>query len=80
MADLAMYRAIIGLARSLSMTLVAEGVQTPEQRAWTAANGCTLIQGYLLGRPEAPQAAADTLDRLAAEHARRRKERGDFVI
>ncbi|KAA1056563.1 putative bifunctional diguanylate cyclase/phosphodiesterase [Azospirillum argentinense] len=76
----AVARAIIGLARSLSMTLVAEGVETPEQLAWLAANGCTLIQGYLLGRPEAPQAAAATLDRLAAEHARRQKERGDFVI
>lgn len=76
----AVARAIIGLARSLSMTLVAEGVETQEQLAWLAANGCSLIQGYLLGRPEAPQAVADTLDRLTAEHARRQRERGDFVI
>ncbi|WP_148219437.1 sensor domain-containing protein [Azospirillum sp. B510] len=76
----AVARAIIGLARSLSMTLVAEGVETPAQHAWLAANGCSLIQGYLIGRPEPAPAAAELIDRLAAEHERRQNERFDFVI
>lgn len=76
----AVARAIIGLAHSLSMTLVAEGVETPAQHAWLAANGCGLIQGYLTGRPEPADTAGATLRRLAADHERRQKERLDFVI
>ncbi|WP_247872729.1 EAL domain-containing protein [Azospirillum sp. TSH64] len=76
----AVARAIIGLARSLSMTLVAEGVETPAQLAWLAANGCRLIQGYLIGRPQPAPAAATLIGRLAAEHERRQNERFDFVI
>ncbi|WP_244592294.1 bifunctional diguanylate cyclase/phosphodiesterase [Azospirillum palustre] len=76
----AVARAIIGLARSLSMTLVAEGVETPAQHGWLAANGCRLIQGYLIGRPEPAPSAAALVARLAAEHERRQNERLDFVI
>ncbi|WP_395453745.1 EAL domain-containing protein (plasmid) [Azospirillum melinis] len=76
----AVARAIIGLARSLSMTLVAEGVETPAQHGWLAANGCSLIQGYLIGRPEPAPSAAALIGRLAAEHERRQNERFDFVI
>ncbi|KAA0596045.1 EAL domain-containing protein [Azospirillum lipoferum] len=76
----AVARAIIGLARSLSMTLVAEGVETPAQHAWLAANGCRLIQGYLVGRPEPAPAAAGLIGQLVAEHERRQNERFDFVI
>lgn len=76
----AVARAIIGLARSLSMTLVAEGVETPAQHAWLAANGCRLIQGYLIGRPEPAPSAAALIGRLAVEHERRQNERFDFVI
>lgn len=44
-------RAIIGLGKSLQLTIVAEGVETEQQlddlRRW----GCDQVQGYLIGRP-----------------------------
>lgn len=44
---------IIGLASRLGMEVIAEGVETDEQRAFLQHNGCTICQGYLLGRPVA---------------------------
>ncbi|MGX7705994.1 putative bifunctional diguanylate cyclase/phosphodiesterase [Methylobacterium sp. Gmos1] len=47
----AIIRAIAGLGRSLGMTTVAEGVETPEQLRRIRAEGCTDVQGYLISRP-----------------------------
>ncbi|MGF7173345.1 bifunctional diguanylate cyclase/phosphodiesterase [Azospirillum doebereinerae] len=47
----AIAEAVIGMARSLRMQTVAEGVETEEQFQCLAALGCDHIQGYLLGRP-----------------------------
>lgn len=44
-------QAIIGLGRSLRLPVVAEGVETEEQRSFLAREGCDEIQGYLVGRP-----------------------------
>ncbi|MCK6550567.1 EAL domain-containing protein [Myxococcota bacterium] len=46
--------AIIGLAHKLGIEVVAEGVETDEQRRLLEHERCDLLQGYLLGRPEAP--------------------------
>ena len=43
--------AVLALARALDMTVVAEGIETDEQRKALLAMGCELGQGYLLGRP-----------------------------
>jgi diguanylate cyclase (GGDEF)-like protein/PAS domain S-box-containing protein len=43
--------AIIGLASSLGMDVVAEGVETEQQRDFLAASGCHNYQGYLMGKP-----------------------------
>ncbi len=43
---------IVELSRSLSLDVVAEGVETEAQRATLARLGCTYAQGYLFGRPE----------------------------
>jgi diguanylate cyclase (GGDEF)-like protein len=43
--------AVLALARALDMTVVAEGIETADQRNALAALGCVLGQGYLLGRP-----------------------------
>jgi len=47
----AIAEAIIGMARSLRMQTLAEGVETEEQFTCLANLGCEQIQGYLLGRP-----------------------------
>lgn len=47
----AITRAVIGLAHTLSLRIVAEGVETMRQRDLLHAEGCDFIQGYLFGRP-----------------------------
>jgi diguanylate cyclase (GGDEF)-like protein/PAS domain S-box-containing protein len=45
-------RAVIALGRGLNLPVVAEGVETEEQRMFLAAERCSEIQGYLVGRPK----------------------------
>ena len=49
--DDAIVDAIIQLGHSLSLTITAEGVETPEQAAILRQLGCDTAQGYLYGRP-----------------------------
>jgi diguanylate cyclase (GGDEF)-like protein len=42
---------IIGLGHTLDLELIAEGVETVEQRRILETLGCDLLQGYLTGRP-----------------------------
>ena len=55
-------QAIIGLAHTLGMEVVAEGIETTQQLEILTCMGCEIGQGYLLGRP-AP--SAELLERLA---------------
>ena len=43
--------AVCDIARTLSLEVVAEGIETEEQRCLLTAAGCTSLQGYHLGRP-----------------------------
>ena len=47
----AIIRAVVALASSLSMTTVAEGVETEDQLELVRMLGCSHIQGYYFGRP-----------------------------
>jgi diguanylate cyclase (GGDEF)-like protein/PAS domain S-box-containing protein len=49
--DAAIARTIVGLAQSLNLDVVAEGVETEEQRAFLAQQGCYAYQGFLFCRP-----------------------------
>lgn len=49
--DLAIVRAIIGLAEAFDLQLVAEGVETPAAALTLMRHGCHQAQGYLLSRP-----------------------------
>ncbi|PAU54502.1 GGDEF-domain containing protein [Pseudomonas sp. PIC25] len=49
--DATIVRAIIQLARSLGMQVIAEGVETVEQEAYIIAQGCNEGQGYLYSKP-----------------------------
>jgi diguanylate cyclase (GGDEF)-like protein len=48
----AIIHAILGLGQALRLPVLAEGVETEDQRAFLAKEGCTEIQGYLIGRPQ----------------------------
>jgi len=53
-ADLSIVRAIIALGHSLSLVVVAEGVETGEASELLKALGCDELQGYHFARPMPP--------------------------
>jgi len=50
-SDQAIVRTIIAMAQSMNLNIIAEGVETEEQRQLLAAKGCANYQGYLFARP-----------------------------
>ena len=60
-------RAIIQLAHSLKLTVVAEGVETEGQRDMLELLGCDCLQGFLLGRPLPADAFEALLESMAAK-------------
>jgi EAL domain-containing protein (putative c-di-GMP-specific phosphodiesterase class I) len=44
-------RTIVAMAQSLNLSIIAEGVETEEQRQLLMNKGCTNYQGYLFGKP-----------------------------
>ncbi len=50
-SDKAIVRTIVAMAHSLKLKVIAEGVETEEQREYLLKKGCTHYQGYLFGKP-----------------------------
>ena len=61
----AMIQAIVTLGRALGLTLLAEGVETEQQRVMLRLAGCDEMQGYLFAVPDSREA----LDRLLEQSA-----------
>ncbi|MBX9934680.1 MAG: EAL domain-containing protein [Methylobacterium sp.] len=66
---LAIVKAVIRLGQSLRMNVVAEGVETVEQRDLLREAGCQELQGYLFSRPQPATEAHAIIRRLSLNEA-----------
>lgn len=57
--DAVITKSIIGLAKSLNLRVIAEGVETVEHEAFLQKEGCQEVQGYYYGRPVPPSEFAE---------------------
>ncbi len=65
--DAAIVRTIIGMADNLGLNVIAEGVETEQQRDFLERNGCHAHQGYLFGKPVPIEEFQEVMSRLQPE-------------
>jgi EAL domain-containing protein (putative c-di-GMP-specific phosphodiesterase class I) len=65
--DATIVSAIISMGKSLKYRVIAEGVETPEQKAYLRTQNCAEGQGYLFSRPLAAGQFASLLQKAAEE-------------
>lgn len=61
--DASIAKTIISLAQSLDLEVIAEGVETDEQKYFLYQNGCALYQGYLFSKPLPNELLDDFLEK-----------------
>ncbi|MGH8026774.1 MAG: bifunctional diguanylate cyclase/phosphodiesterase [Pseudoxanthomonas sp.] len=61
----AICRALLALAHTLGLAVVAEGVENPDQYRWLKENGCEHLQGYFIARPQPLSAVVQSLQQAA---------------
>ncbi|HWM19884.1 MAG TPA: EAL domain-containing protein, partial [Ilumatobacteraceae bacterium] len=64
-SDLAIVKSILALGRELGLDVIAEGIETLDQRAILCELGCETGQGYFFGRPTPPD---ELLDKWRGDH------------
>jgi len=62
--DSAIAKAVIALGQSLNLKVIAEGVETKEQRDFLVGNGCENVQGYYYSKP----VPADKIENILQTH------------
>lgn len=58
--DASVVQAVLDMARNFELATIAEGIETAAQASYLTAIGCEEAQGYLYGKPMAPQQFAET--------------------
>ena len=61
-------RATITMIKSLGMSVLAEGVETEDQKNWLEENGCDFLQGYYFSRPIPENEYIDFLENQIKEN------------
>jgi diguanylate cyclase (GGDEF)-like protein/PAS domain S-box-containing protein len=61
--DIVITKTIIGLAKSLNLRVIAEGVETKEQRDFLIENGCNSIQGHYYSNPKSAEGMRELLNK-----------------
>jgi EAL domain-containing protein (putative c-di-GMP-specific phosphodiesterase class I) len=60
-ADSSLMKAIIAMGKNLSLTVVAQGVETKEQAEFLRANACDELQGFYFNKPLSAQKSTELL-------------------
>lgn len=71
-ANASITRAIVSLAHSMNLSVLAEGVETKEQLALLRQQGCDEVQGHLYGRPMPGEKFEQLLSRATPRKRRKR--------
>jgi diguanylate cyclase (GGDEF)-like protein/PAS domain S-box-containing protein len=64
--DAALAKTVVALGHSLGLGVIAEGVETAEQRDFLLRSGCNFFQGYFFGRPQPLAQFEEHLQRMQA--------------